>query len=618
MNVNSLKSKQLRPLFAVALAAGFAFGVAGCKSNASSQAPIVNASLGPDPAAANLAPVDANGQPTQVMGVSQTYTPQQQGESYPAGQQAPAPIVRGSAPDNSQYPVTDYGTPSADTYDQGYDNGEADAQTDQAPPPLPEYDQPPAPDDNDIWTPGYWGYADTGYYWVPGVWVAAPYYGALWTPGYWGWYGGHYRWHHGYWGRHIGFYGGINYGWGYVGTGYYGGYWNGNRFYYNRECSHVSPRVTTVYQRPVVVNNMRYSNVSNNRVSYNGGRGGVDARPHPYEIAAARERHVAPLPEQRQFHQQAAANRANAFAENHGRPAQAVFAQPVATHHMEAPVERGGFGGRPGQPANGNPPAAVQQRNTLMEQQHNQQLQQHNNLAEQQRNGRMQQQHNTQLEQQHNLQLQQQHNVQLQQQHNVQAEQQHNLQLQQQHNVQAEQQHNQQLQQQHNQQLQQQHNNVFDQHRVDETAQRNALQQQHQQQQVEHQRNVQVQQQRQAEMQQRNQQEQQRNFQIQQQQHVQQQQPQHVEQPHFQPQPQHIEQPRVEQPQHIEQPRMQPQPQHIEQPRMQPQPQHVEQPHIEQHAAPPPHVEAPRPAPQGGGGHPGGGGGHPGGGGHQR
>ena len=76
------------------------------------------------------------------------------------------------------------------------------------------------------WTPGYWSYAPQGYYWVPGVWAQPPQVGFLWTPGYWGFIGGRYRYHYGYWGRHIGYYGGINYGNGYIGIGYQGGYWN--------------------------------------------------------------------------------------------------------------------------------------------------------------------------------------------------------------------------------------------------------------------------------------------------------------------------------------------------------------------------------------------------------
>src|SRR6516162_10997197 len=81
-----------------------------------------------------------------------------------------------------------------------------------APPVLPVYVQPPMPGVGYIWTPGYWAWGDEGYYWVPGTWVLAPAPGMLWTPGYWGWVDGAYIWHTGYWGPHVGFYGGVNYG----------------------------------------------------------------------------------------------------------------------------------------------------------------------------------------------------------------------------------------------------------------------------------------------------------------------------------------------------------------------------------------------------------------------
>src|SRR6516165_10569338 len=102
------------------------------------------------------------------------------------------------------------------------------------PPPLPVYDQPPCPVDGWLWAPGYWAYdPQMGYYWVPGVWVMPPQIGWLWTPPYWAFYNGIYVWHRGYWGPDIGFYGGIDYGWGYPGTGYIGGIWNGGVFRYN-------------------------------------------------------------------------------------------------------------------------------------------------------------------------------------------------------------------------------------------------------------------------------------------------------------------------------------------------------------------------------------------------
>src|SRR5260221_4441088 len=83
------------------------------------------------------------------------------------------------------------------------------------------YAQPICPGEGYIWTPGYWSYSDDGgYFWVPGTWVSAPEVGFLWTPGYWGWANGLYVWNAGYWGSNVGFYGGIDYGFGYFGIRY--------------------------------------------------------------------------------------------------------------------------------------------------------------------------------------------------------------------------------------------------------------------------------------------------------------------------------------------------------------------------------------------------------------
>ncbi len=68
---------------------------------------------------------------------------------------------------------------------------------------------------------------------MPGTWVQPPRVGVLWTPGYWGFVGGVYAFHAGYWGPHVGFYGGVNYGFGYDGVGFVGGRWAGNSFAYN-------------------------------------------------------------------------------------------------------------------------------------------------------------------------------------------------------------------------------------------------------------------------------------------------------------------------------------------------------------------------------------------------
>jgi hypothetical protein len=120
-----------------------------------------------------------------------------------------------------------------------------------APPPIPVYEQPIAPGYGYIWTPGYWAYGDDGYYWVDGAWVYPPYDNALWTPGYWGWGDGAYLWYPGYWGLSVGYYGGINYGFGYFGTGFWGGYWRDRHFYYNGAYNHLGFHNGFVYDHRV-------------------------------------------------------------------------------------------------------------------------------------------------------------------------------------------------------------------------------------------------------------------------------------------------------------------------------------------------------------------------------
>jgi hypothetical protein len=192
-----------------------------------------------------------------------------------------------------------------------------------APPAIPVYVQPPIPAPGYLWTPGYWAWGPAGYYWVPGTWVEPPAVGLLWTPGYWGWGGGVYAWHAGYWGPHIGFYGGVNYGFGYTGVGFAGGYWRGGAFFYNRSVANLGGiHVTNVYNRTVI------NNVSVTRVSYNGGPGGVVARPTPGELAAGRERHIAFAPMQRQHIQAAGRDRAMLASANGGRPAVAATRRP--------------------------------------------------------------------------------------------------------------------------------------------------------------------------------------------------------------------------------------------------------------------------------------------------
>lgn len=189
------------------------------------------------------------------------------------------------------------------------------------PPVLPVYAQPACPGDGYLWTPGYWAWGPAGYYWVPGVWVRPPAVGVLWTPGYWGWGGSAYVFHAGYWGPHIGFYGGVNYGYGYTGVGYEGGYWRGGAFTYNRAVNNFgNVHITNVYNRTVVVNNV-------NRVSYNGGRGGLTVRASEREQSAFNERHFQPTSNQISHEQAMRNNRAQFASYNHGNPQTAAMSR---------------------------------------------------------------------------------------------------------------------------------------------------------------------------------------------------------------------------------------------------------------------------------------------------
>ena len=194
-----------------------------------------------------------------------------------------------------------------------------------APPALPVYEQPVIPGPGYFWTPGYWAWDPEfgDYYWVPGTWVQPPQVGVLWTPGYWGWGGNAFIWNPGYWGPHIGFYGGVNYGYGYTGSGYEGGYWNNGAFFYNRYVNNIGnvPNITNVYNRTVI------NNVTINNVSYNGGNGGLRAQPTAEQRAAASERHIPPTAEQKQQQHAASTNTALRASVNHGKPPIAATVQ---------------------------------------------------------------------------------------------------------------------------------------------------------------------------------------------------------------------------------------------------------------------------------------------------
>jgi hypothetical protein len=143
-----------------------------------------------------------------------------------------------------------------------------------APPPLPEEDQPALSEDGSLWTPGYWYWRDQGYFWTPGAWVRPPQVGMLWTPAYWGLAGTVFVFHPGYWGSTVGFYGGVNYGYGYFGNGYSGGHWIGNSFAYNSAVNHLNPTIAHHTYAESVPNQ--------------GSRGVLSYAGRPHSVAAAR------------------------------------------------------------------------------------------------------------------------------------------------------------------------------------------------------------------------------------------------------------------------------------------------------------------------------------------
>ena len=239
-----------------------------------------------------------------------------------------------------------------------------------APPPLPLYAQPPIPGDGYLWTPGYWAWDPTNgdYTWVPGTWVMPPSVGVLWTPGYWAFGGGGYLWHRGYWGSHVGYYGGLNYGYGYTGSGYYGGRWDGGRFRYNSAVNNLpSGRVHNVY-RASVPNRPAPSE------SFNGGTSHYRTPPTASERRFDSTPHGQPTREQMDHEQRSITTPEQRMSNNHGMPPTAATPRPGgfgdpqvergrAQPEMRAQPVRPGPGARPqGQQEHGARPQGQPER----------------------------------------------------------------------------------------------------------------------------------------------------------------------------------------------------------------------------------------------------------------
>jgi flagellar biosynthesis GTPase FlhF len=239
----------------------------------------------------------------------------------------------------------------------------------------------------------------------------------------------------------VGFYGGISYGFGYFGVGFVGGRWDHDHFFYNRSVTNINVvNVRNVYNETVINNN-----VTINRVSYNGGPGGIEARPGREDEIAEHERHIGPVSMQTQHMQEARNNRELRASVNEGRPPIAATARPSEFRGREVvgareagapyhpPANRGGNEGgfrppvhpndlpkfeRPAPPNTGdaNRDRKYQQQQDKMfarQEQERQQLQQ----KQEQEHQRMEQQNASQERRQQTEQRHQQQTQQMQQRH---------------------------------------------------------------------------------------------------------------------------------------------------------------------------------------------------------
>jgi hypothetical protein len=212
-----------------------------------------------------------------------------------------------------------------------------------APPALVSYAPPPVPFAGAIWTPGYWAWNGFTYFWVPGAWVRPPGIGLYWTPPWWGFSNGSYVFYDGYWGPSVGFYGGINYGYGYFGNGYWGGRWDGNVFAYNTAVVRVNRNVVTkTFVDRSVLNK---ATTTNRRTSFNG-PGGVQAQPTAEQKAAAENARKSGPTEQQLARREAAAKDTRLHAkENKGHVNPDAIREFDKKHGQQAKAETAGAAG---------------------------------------------------------------------------------------------------------------------------------------------------------------------------------------------------------------------------------------------------------------------------------
>ena len=122
-----------------------------------------------------------------------------------------------------------------------------------------------------------------------------------------------------------------------LGHGYEGGPWDNGHFFYNRSVNNVNVTVIHNVYNTTIVNN------TVNRVSLNGGNGGINVRPTSEEEAAASERHLPAVAVQNEHMQAARSNPELRASTNHGKPPIAATPKPGAFNERGAvPASEGG------------------------------------------------------------------------------------------------------------------------------------------------------------------------------------------------------------------------------------------------------------------------------------
>ncbi len=187
--------------------------------------------------------------------------------------------------------------------------------------------------------------------------------GVYWTPGYWAFAGGGWIWSPGFWGPSVGFYGGINYGFGFFGVGFVGGVWAGNTFAFNTAVTNVNTRIVrNVYFNRVIVRHGtivaggrvvgggtrvrsgtivgrgtvdRHGTIRGSRVAFDGGHGGISARPTAAQRTIANGKRLGSTSVQRGHVAAAAQNRNNLLAFNHGKPPVTTTRTPITSANRQ-------------------------------------------------------------------------------------------------------------------------------------------------------------------------------------------------------------------------------------------------------------------------------------------